>query len=74
MINFIDTEILREDTSTTDAYINARLVKAPTPSYRTSTVYQNINGNMSNLITFPLLVLFLKFTYNILFEKEHKIA
>lgn len=74
LINFIDTEILREETSNTDAYINADLIKMPTEAYKTSTIYQNINGNMSNLITFPLMVLFLKFTYSILYEKEHKIA
>ena len=74
LINFIDTEILRYETGTNTAEINTRMVKAPTPDYKTSTVYDNISGNMHNLIVFPLVVLFLRFIYNILFEKENKIA
>ena len=74
LINFIDTEILRYETGTNTAEINTRMVKAPTPEYKTSTVYDNISGNMHNLIVFPLVVLFLRFIYNILFEKENKIA
>lgn len=74
LINFIDTEILRLVTSNDNAYINADLVLAPTQSYKTSTIYNNLNGNMDMLIFFPILVVFLRFTYLLLFEKEHKIA
>lgn len=74
LINYIDTEILRLTTSKTDAYINADMVYAPTPAYKTSTIYNNLNGNMNILIIYPLLVVFLRFIYLILYEKEQKIA
>lgn len=74
LINYIDTEILREEESDTGAFINADLVFAPTAAYKTSTVYSNLSGNMSTLIIFPLLVIYLRFTYLVLYEKEHKIA
>lgn len=74
LINFIDTEILRAETANSNAYINTRITLAPTPAYKVSEVYLNLQGNMGNLIMFPLIVVFLRFTYLLLFEKEHKIA
>jgi ATP-binding cassette subfamily A (ABC1) protein 3 len=74
LINYIDTEILRQETGDTDAFINAKITQMPTFAYKTSTVYSNLQGNMANLIIFPLLVIYLRFTYSILFEKEKKIA
>ena len=73
-MNLIDTEILRQETQKDDAYINAYMVPAPTPAYKTSQIYSYLNGNASSLIVFPLVIIFLRFAYNILYEKEHNIA
>lgn len=74
LINFIDTEILRLVTSDTNAYINADMMEAPTEKYKSSTIYDVLQEYMNMLILFPILVIFLRFTYLLLFEKEHKIA
>ena len=74
LINYIDTEILRHETSNPAAEINVRMVEAPTPAYKTSEIFANIGGNMHNLIIYPLIVVYLRFIYNMLFEKENRIA
>ena len=74
LINYIDTEILRFETGTPGAEINVRMVEAPAPAYKTSEIYLNIGGNMHNLIIYPLIVIYLRFIYNMLFEKENRIA
>lgn len=74
MINLIDTEILRTETKQDEAFINAYMVPTPTQAYKTSQIYQTLQGKASNFIVFPLIIIFLRFSYNILYEKEHKIA
>lgn len=74
LMNFIDTLILRQETGNNESYINALFVPAPTPAYKTSQIYTYLNGNASSLIVFPLIIIFLRFSYNILYEKEQKIA
>jgi ABC-2 family transporter protein len=74
LINLIDTEILRISSKNPNAYINARFLPAPTSAYKTSQVYRYLKGNASSLIAFPLVLIFLRFAYAVLFEKEHKIA
>lgn len=74
LINYIDTEILRHETSNAAAEINVKMVKMPVPAYKTSEIYENIGANFHNLIIFPNLVIFLRFAYNILFEKENRIT
>ena len=46
----------------------------PTFAYKNSTVYENVQGNTGYFIIFPLLILYLRFVYSILFEKEIKAA
>ena len=73
LINYIDTEILRAETIGS-AEINAKVVQAPVDGYKTSTVFNNLQGNMDTLLMFPIVLIFLRFVYLILYEKEHKIA
>lgn len=73
LMNLIDTEILRVASNKDTAYINAFFLPAPTPAYKTSQIYKYLGGNSSNLIVFPLIIIYLRFAYNILYEKEYKI-
>ena len=75
MVNLIDTMILQEATSNPNAQINARFTRAPVKDYRTSELYSELlEGNIAIFMLLPILIIFLRFVYNILYEKEYKIA
>lgn len=75
LVNFIDNEILRESTGKSTAAVNARFTYIPVPEIKKSTLYAYSNsGDISNFVTFSILVVFLGFVYNVLNEKEKGIA
>lgn len=75
LMNFIDTEILKISTNEDNAIINTKLTYMPTPEFKKSNLYANSNnGDISNYIAFSVMLVFLGFVYNVLREKENRIA
>ena len=73
LINFIDQLILQEATSNKKARIKASIMRVPTPAYKRSDIFKNLSGQMGIFVSFPSCLLYLRFVYKILFEKEHGI-
>lgn len=76
LINLIDNLILRKSVGNDNARIEAKLTKMPVGEYKTSNVYVATNqGDLFALsIVFPSLIMFLRFVYAMLNEREHRIA
>lgn len=76
LINLMDNLILREAVNTQTARINAKLTKMPVEAYETSNVFvaTNSGGLLVYSIDFPVLIMFLRFIYSMLNEREKRIA
>lgn len=76
LITLIDNLILRKAVGDDKARINAKLTKMPVGAYKTSNVYTATNqGDLLGLsMVFPCLIMFLRFVFSMLNEREHRIA
>lgn len=75
LMNFIDREILFESTNVNTANINTKITFMPTPEFERSDIYTNTrDGDISNYVAFSIMLVFLGFVYNVLREKELRIA
>lgn len=75
LTNFIDNEILKIASGDNNALINAKITHMPIPEYSKSTLYSYSNsGDISTFLIFSILMVYLGFVYNVLNEKEHRIA
>ena len=50
------------------------MTRTPTDSYKTNNLVELLSGNVALFAMFPLVVIYLRFIYSILYEKENKIT
>ena len=66
--------IIKRETNN-NAWIRGSMTRNPSKAYKTSNLIGLISGvNIAILTMFPLVVIYLRFIYSILFEKENKIT
>jgi len=74
LMTLIDNLILQQDTSTSSAYINPIMAQTPVLGYKSSDVYDIGQAALGNFFTLILLIVNLRFVYNITQEKELRIT
>ena len=75
LINLLDTLILQQSTGNPNAQITSKFTQMPVNAYKTSQVYDDtLNGGIDIFLIMPILIIFLRFVYSVLYEKEYKIA
>jgi ATP-binding cassette subfamily A (ABC1) protein 3 len=73
--SLIDNLIMRIDTKSTSAQINARFIRSPTPSYTSGGLFTTSgDGDIDVFIIIPSLTIFLSLVYHIIVEKESMIT
>jgi len=72
--HMIDTLLIRASKGDQSLQVNAQVVKSPVSAYSQSNLFQITSGSISTYIIFPIVLIYLRFVYFLLLEKEKRIA
>lgn len=69
----VDNIILKKDTGKADALINVKTSSLPVPAFYQDDLPTYLQGSTNIYIVLPMILIFLRVIYRVLYEKERKI-